>query len=71
MLNPDFAVDDVGMENNTVKAIRIAPTDVNELVMVTFRIKDGLGLDAGIPNSAGAFGHQCLKIFTVSGVGIH
>jgi hypothetical protein len=54
LLNPDFAVDDVGMEDDAIKAIRIAPTDINELVMIAFGIKNGLGLDTCIPNSAGA-----------------
>ena len=42
MLNPDFAIFDIHMDETTILAMLLVPTCMYKLVMVTFRIKNQL-----------------------------
>ena len=44
VVNPDFAIFDIHMDETTIFAMLLVPTCVYKLVMVTFRIKNQLQL---------------------------
>ncbi len=66
LLNPDFAVDDVEVKNNTIDALCPTPTNVYKLVAIAFGVKDNFGLDAIVPNKLSVFGEQLLDVLSVS-----
>src|SRR5262245_36986567 len=48
VLNPYLVADDVDVDDRAVNALDAVPTDVQEFIMVAFRIHDELGIDLAV-----------------------
>lgn len=66
LLNPNFAVNNIDVEDYAIDAFGGAkPADMDELVVVAFSIENGLGHNALIPNTGGPIAHQLFDILPV------
>ena len=66
LLDPDFAVNNIDVENYAVDAFGGAePADMDQLVVISFSIEDGLGHNSLIPNAGGPIGHQLFDVLAI------